>query len=359
MIVQQARRAEELQRPQARVAHQMNEREIAEPETDFRDDDSHLRERRKREGRLDVRLHAPREVGKGRGDQAERDHQHREPRRAVEHGTHAQQQKDPEMYRERPVKHGARRRRAFHRARQPAGEWHERGLSRGSDDEEQPEQRKVRADQQRVVLRPCLRPDQMIEVTRAVDFVHQDRREHQRRIADAIDDPDPESVARRRRTFLEKCDQQHGGKPDHFPPGKQRLDRVRERRGDHAQEEDGEQHEEAVVAAFAVQIARGERGDRGAQHERQQDVGNREQVEDELEFQMVAAGDDPVPEFHRVLGRAGHRHRHSRRDRGQQAHRDRALDEMPDDCLPEFPPDQKGREENADERNRRADNGER
>jgi hypothetical protein len=68
-------------------------------------------------------------------------------------------------------------------------------FARRRDDEEHAEQGEVRPDEQRIMRGPRLVAHEVIEVARAVDFMHQDGREQQCHIAEAIDDPHPQAVA--------------------------------------------------------------------------------------------------------------------------------------------------------------------
>src|SRR5262249_11967418 len=101
-------------------------------------------------------------------------------------------------------------------------------------------------------------------------------------------------VAHRSRTLVEERDEQSAREPDQLPAEEQSLNGPGQTREHHAEDENGEQCEEAVVTGFTVHVARGERAKGAAQEEREDHQRNREAVENELYQEMVVGDADPL-----------------------------------------------------------------
>ena len=303
VVVQQRRRPQELQRPQAGVAEQVDQGDVPEPQADLGDDQPDLRQRGERQGRLDVRLHAAGQVGVQRRSPA-RGRRPRPPATAtrVQDRADPQQQERPEVDRQGAVEHGARRRRPFHRPRQPAGERHQRRLP-GRRDQQQQRRRPVPAPRSppRCPSGHGLGPEQLVEVPAPGQVVHHDRGQQQRRVGDAVDDPHPQPVPRPGPAAPGRT---RPAARDDSPTSSQPANSVSivpaSEVSTMPDEEQGVQDEEPVVARLAVQVPAGERPDRPAQHERQDHERHRQPVEDELDREVVvAATDDPVAQLDR------------------------------------------------------------
>jgi len=173
----------------------------------------------------------------------------------------------------------------------------------------------------------------------------------------AVDDPDPQPVAHRRRPLLEVRDQERRRQPDQLPAGEQGLDRAGQGGQHHAQHEHGVEHEEAVVAALAVQVAGGEGGDRPAQQERQDRERHRQPVEDQLHREVVVRDGDPLAQLDRLVPRPAEQHQGQDGQRRQQPGDVRRLARPPGGLLAE-PAVQQGRHPEGAQQRKRGGDGE-
>ncbi len=179
----------------------------------------------------------------------------------------------------------------------------------------------MRLRNRRLSLGPGTGPHQPLEITRTGQMMHRQRRDQKCRIGEPIHGPDSLTVSNRVLPLMKVGHQQRRGKPNQFPPEKQRFDRPRQRRNDHPQQEHGEQHKEPSETRLAMQVATGEGTDRAAQHKGQDRERNRQPIEDELQVKvkMLLRNDDPVADLDRHVTRPDREHQHDDGDRREQS----------------------------------------
>ena len=133
VVVQQRRRPEQLEGPQAGVADDVDQRDVAEPEADLGRDQPDLRQRGEGHRPLGVGLGPDRDGRQHGRRQPDRHDRTAQPDGELEDRADPQQQEGPEVDRQRPVEDGAGGRRPLHRPRQPARERHQRRLAGAGD----------------------------------------------------------------------------------------------------------------------------------------------------------------------------------------------------------------------------------
>ena len=213
VVVQKRRSTNELQRSQAAVAQDVKQGDVAhervvQPDADLDDDDADLPHRGERQRGFNIGLHAAGKRGEQCRHAAERNDDHPQPRRQFQQRTEPQQQERPEMDRQRAVKHGARRRRPFHRAGQPAGKRHQRRLPRRRRDQQQADAKRMPRCNLASPLRPRSIPEEQAEIAVPFQVMQHDRGDEQCGIGNAIDDPHAQTIAARRGAIVIEGDQQ-------------------------------------------------------------------------------------------------------------------------------------------------------
>ncbi len=274
--------AEELQQTEARVPGEMEKRDRVEAERDLDDDDPHLRQRGIGQRGLHVALdarHQRREQGRG---QSEDSGEQPGGSCLLEQRRGAQQQEAAGMDRQRPVVDRARRRRSFHRARQPARERQQRALSRDGDDQEHGD-RRCRGGGQcgRAWHQPAA--EEQRQAPAAGEVMQQHSGRQHRGVADPVDRKHTQRVGDRRRPLVKEPDQQRRAQAHELPAGEQHFDVAGECDEQHAGDEHRKQHEVAVVSRFAVQIAVGEGGHDSRDRRHQRGKRQRHAIEQELD----------------------------------------------------------------------------
>jgi hypothetical protein len=119
---------------------------------------------------------------------------------------------------------------------------------------------------------------------------------------------------------VKKGHQQGGGQANQLPSPEKRFNRPGQRREDHAQQKNGKQSEEAVVARFTVKVSAAERPDHAAQSEGKHYKWDRQPVEHEFDRESEMVDHHPPADGQRNMPFSGDQHERQHSCRGAQSH---------------------------------------
>ena len=297
-VVHRRGRPETLQAAEDRMADDVHQRDHPPAEPDLREDDACLRHRGVGEHALEIGLHAAHERGMQRRAAPDHDEQPACGRRGVEHRFTAEQHIGSGVNRQSAIENRARRRRALHRPRQPAGEGHLGALAEGGKHEEERDEQGGGPWHQARGVGPGAR-EQPLEVARAGRLMDDDARGKQPHVADPVGREGPQRRIDGVSSLVEESDQQRRRDPEKLPAREQHVDAAGEHHQVHPRPEEDEQDEEAGEAGLAMEVFAGEGVDERAEAGGKADVGHRQAVGHQFDRRgMMADGEQPAEVNH-------------------------------------------------------------